>query len=51
MLQIYETWKNKLNIIFDYLDEPLYIKNINICKKQNIEKPFNILNEIKKQNE
>ena len=47
---IFESWKNKLNIIFDYLDEPLYIKNTNVCLKQNIGKPFNILNEIKKQN-
>ena len=46
----FETWKNKLNIIFDYLDEPLYIKNTNICIKQNIGRPFNILNELKRQN-
>ena len=46
----FDTWKNKLNIIFDYLDEPLYIKNTNICIKENIGKPFNILNEIKRQN-
>ena len=46
----FDTWKNKLNIIFDYLDEPLYIKNTNICIKQNIGKPFNILNELKRQN-
>ena len=42
-------WKNKLDIIFDYLNEPLYIKNTNICIKYNIGKPFNILQEIKKQ--
>ena len=42
-------WKNKLDIIFDYLDEPLYLKNTNICIKQNIGYPFNILQEIKKQ--
>ena len=47
----FETWKNKLNIIFDYLDEPFYIKNTNICIKQNIGRPFNILNdELKRQN-
>ena len=45
----YDDWKNKLNIIFEYLDEPLYIKNTNICIKQNIGKPFNILDELKKQ--
>ena len=42
-------WKNKLDIIFDYLNEPLYLKNTNICIKQNIGRPFNILQEIKKQ--
>ena len=46
----FDTWKNKLNIIFDYLDEPLYIKNTNICIKQNIGRPFNILKELQKQN-
>ena len=46
----FDTWKNKLNIIFDYLDEPLYMKNTNICIKQNIGRPYNILNELKKQN-
>ena len=42
-------WKNKLDIIFDYMDEPLYVKNKNICHRQNIGRPFNILQEIKKQ--
>ena len=45
----FDSWKTKLNIIFEYLDEPLYIKNTNICIKQNIGRPFNILNELKKQ--
>ena len=43
-------WKEKLDIIFDYLSEPLYIKNTNICIRENVEYPFNILQEIKKQN-
>ena len=47
----FDTWKNKLNIIFDYLDEPLYIKNTNLCIKENIGRPYNILNELKKQNQ
>ena len=47
----FETWKNKLNTIFDYLDEPLYIKSTNICIKQNIGRPYNILNELKRQKE
>ena len=42
-------WKDKLDIIFDYLNEPLYIKNTNICIKENVDYPFNILQEIKKQ--
>ena len=42
-------WKNKLDIIFDYMGEPLYVKNKNICHRQNIGRPFNILQEIKKQ--
>ena len=46
----FDSWKNKLNIIFDYLDEPLYIKNTNVCIKQNIGRPFNILKEIQRQN-
>jgi len=32
------------------LDEPLYIKNTNVCIKQNIGRPFNILKEIQRQN-
>ena len=46
----FDSWKSKLNIIFEYLDEPLYIKNTNICIKDNIGRPFNILDELKKQN-
>ena len=42
-------WKTKLDLIFHYLNEPIYVKNKNICLKQNIGKPFNILQEIKKQ--
>ena len=42
-------WKNKLDLIFDYMEEPIYVKNANICIKQNFERPFNILQEIKKQ--
>ena len=42
-------WKTKLDLIFHYLNEPIYLKNKNICLKQNIGKPFNILQEIKKQ--
>ena len=42
-------WKNKLDLVFQYLNEPIYVKNKNICLKQNIGKPFNILQEIKKQ--
>ena len=42
-------WKTKLDVIFEYLNEPMYIKNKNICLKDNIEWPFNILQEIKKQ--
>ena len=42
-------WKAKLDLIFQYLNEPIYIKDKNICLKENIGKPFNILQEIKKQ--
>ena len=42
-------WKTKLDLIFHYLNEPIYVKNKNICLKRNIGKPFNILQEIKKQ--
>jgi len=42
-------WKTKLDLIFQYLNEPIYVKNKNICLKSNIGKPFNILQEIKKQ--
>lgn len=31
------------------MNEPIYVKNKNICLKRNIGKPFNILQEIKKQ--
>ena len=41
-------WNEKLEIIFDYLNEPLNIKNTNICLKENIGNPLNILQEIKK---
>lgn len=46
---IKETWKTKLNFIFDYMGDPLYIKSTNICIKDNIGRPYNILNEIIKQ--
>ena len=42
-------WKTKLDLLFNYLNEPIYVKNKNICLKRNIGKPFNILQEIKKQ--
>ena len=42
-------WKSKLDVIFEYLNEPLYVKSTNICLKKNIGRPFNILQEIKKQ--
>jgi hypothetical protein len=42
-------WKTKLDLLFHYLNEPIYVKNKNICLKRNIGKPFNILQEIKKQ--
>ncbi len=42
-------WKTKLDFLFHYLNEPIYVKNKNICLKRNIGKPFNILQEIKKQ--
>ena len=39
-----DTWEKKLKKIFDYLDASLYIKNNNICIKENIEPAFDILN-------
>ena len=49
MFSCSDSWKNKLNKIFNFLNEPLYIKNKNICIKENVGRPFNILNEIKRQ--
>ena len=42
-------WKSKLDVIFEYLNEPLYVKSTNICLKRNVGRPFNILQELKKQ--
>ena len=42
-------WKTKLDLVFQYINEPIYVKNKNICLKRNIGKPFNILQEINKQ--
>jgi hypothetical protein len=41
-----DSWEIKLNNLFDFFKEPMIIKKINFCKKENLSGPYNFFNQV-----